>query len=480
MREPATSSTELVSGLRPGRRWYAMSVLLSGTLLANLDVFVVVVAVPAITRDLHASPAQQLALVADYELTYGVGLLAAGRLGDRFGAIRVFAVGMALFTAASVACGLAPTASVLVTARAVQGVGTALLVPQVYGGLQALFTAEERRAPLAISGAVMGIGAISGQLLGGLLLAADVWGLEWRSVFLINLPIGAAALIALRWVPQAPSTAARSRFDVTGTVLAMVAAASVAIPLLFAPDIGWPLWAIAVGTPPTLWLLVRHQRRLESRGREPLVPTVVATNRDFRDSIVLVTVFNSSLNAFFLIIAVYAQNSLGYSPLATGALMIPLAGTFAVVSLLITRMGAGNEPVLLAGAVLTSIGYFTAAGAVAVWPNSAALGAALAVVGLGEALFITPMLAVALRSVPTRLAGVGAGLVSTAQQLGAAFGVCVFGALFYALRDHRTEPASTFAATTTAIALTAVLSAVLSARKARPPHNPTYGRESTR
>lgn len=444
-------------------RWFGLGILLTGTFLANLDVFIVVVAVPDIAADLKTSPAQQLALIAGYQLVYGVGLITAGRLGDRFGIFRVFGWGMALFTTASALCAFAPNAGVLLVARLLQGAGTALLVPQAYSGIQLLFPGHRRSRPFAVLGAVMGIGAISGQLVGGVLLTLDPGGLGWRTIFLINIPVGIAALVAVRYAPSINPRDTKTSFDHVGVALVVTVLAALTTPLLLGPELGWPWWtlvAIAAAVPAGL-ILVQHERHHAATGRQPLLPPSLASIRSFPVSILLVTLFNSSLNAFFLIFAVYLQRWENFSPLELGAAMVPLALTFAVTSLIVPRLRQRDESILLAGAALATIAY-TATAAATQLGSETALIFCLAAIGAGQGLFITPMLSVALRSVPEELAGAGAGVVSTAQQIGAAIGVCVLGIVFYSAIDRNVQPSSAFGIAALCIAAIAALSTVLS------------------
>jgi MFS family permease len=447
----------------PSVRWFGLSILLTGTFLANLDVFIVVVALPSISSDLGTTTAQHLGLVAGYQLIYGAGLITAGRLGDRFGVFRVFGCGMALFTAASALCAVSPTGDVLLAARLLQGAGTAVVVPQAYSGIQLLFPGGRRSRPFAALGAVMGIGAISGQLIGGLLLTLDVAGTGWRSIFLVNLPIGVAALAALRYAPLVAPRDRSASFDHLGGVLVVAVLVAATAPLLMGPDLGWPWWAFAMlaAVIPLTVTLIRHECRHDAAGRQPLLPPILFRTDGFPTSIVLVALFNSGLNAFFLLLAVYMQQWRGLSPLSLGAVMVPLALAFAVTSLVVPLLGWREEHLMVAGAAAAALAYAVTAAA-AQYGSDAAIICCLAAIGAGQGLFITPMLSVALRSVPAAAAGAGAGVVSTAQQVGAAVGVCVLGILFYGAIDRAVLPSSAFALSVLCISAVTAVSAALS------------------
>lgn len=483
------------------RKRPALAVVLSGTFLANLDVFIVVVAVPAIERGLHANEGQQQLVLAGYQLVYGLGLVAGGRLGDHVGAFRIFGIGTALFTAASLGCGLAPTAGALVAARLVQGLGTALVVPQAYRTAQTLFAGDARRQAFALTGAVMGSGAVCGQLLGGWLLAADVLGLGWRAVFLVNVPVGVAALAALPWVTGTPrrprqpghgplpepgpeperaggrgpeaqpergpgrrSAGPRVRLDLPGTALAALALGLVTAPLVTAGESGPPWWTVpcAVVSLPAAVLFLRHERAVQRRGGDPLLPPHLLRLPGFRPGLALVALVNSGLGAFILILGLLLQRGLRQGPWETGLGMLPTAGAFVVTSLLGPRLPVAPFRLLCGAALLSTAGYLGCVVS-AVRGDLPWLLVGLGVSGAGLGLFVTPSLAVTLRTVPARMSGAASGVLSTVQQLAAALGVCVFGTLFFALVHSGTGHPGAFAAVTAAIATTTAAGGVLAA-----------------
>ena len=233
-------------------RWAALPVVLAGTFMVVLDFFIVNVAMPAMQADLHAGTGALEWVVAGYGLTFATLLITAGRLGDQFGRRRLFSVGLALFTLASAACGLAWSPAALVAARLVQGVAAALLSPQVLSIIGVAYTGEDRVRALSVYGIVLGLAAVGGQLVGGVLVQADVAGLGWRSCFLINVPVGLAALaLAPRLVPE--SRAGRSsRIDVAGTVLVTAGLTAIILPLVEGRQHGWPLWTwLSLGAAPS-------------------------------------------------------------------------------------------------------------------------------------------------------------------------------------------------------------------------------------
>ncbi|MEV5597244.1 MFS transporter [Streptomyces sp. NPDC052496] len=449
----------------PVRPWAALVVLLCGTFLANLDVFIVVVAMPALERDLGAGGGQQQLVLAGYQLVYALGLAAGGRLGDALGCLRVFGLGMAVFTCASVVCGAAPTTAVLVAARLFQGAGTALMVPQVYRAAQTLFSGAAQRRAYAAIGAVMGLGAIGGQLLGGWLLSADVLGLGWRAVFLVNVPVGVLALTLLPWAASGHPPVQRGpvRADLPGLGLAAAALGLFTVPLV-AGGTGGMLWwgpACLAASVPVACCFLRHERALDARGGSPLVPPQLLRPAGFRRGIVLIVLINCGLAAFVLMLGLLLQKGLRWSPLATGAGLVPAAVAFACGSLLAPRLARGAEVRLLFLASLAATAGYAACAVGALGDDPRQLLAAVCAVGGALGLCVTPALSVTLRTVPEPVAGAASGVVSTAQQLGAALGVCVFGFLFFAQVRATADVVAAFAVTTTALTTTSAAAAVL-------------------
>ncbi|MFH8349425.1 MFS transporter [Streptomyces sp. NPDC018045] len=460
------------------RPWAALVVLLCGTFLANLDVFIVVVAMPALERDLGADGGQQQLLLAGYQLVYALGLAVGGRLGDALGSLRVFGLGMAVFTGASAACGAAPTTGVLVVARLVQGAGTALMVPQVYRAAQTLFTGAARRRAYAAIGAVMGLGAIGGQLLGGWLLSADVLGLDWRAVFLVNVPVGALALTLLPWAAggRPPVRDGPVRADLPGVGLAAAALGLFTVPLVAGGAGGMVWWgpACLAASVPVAGCFLRHERALDARGGSPLVPPRLLRLAGFRRGIALIVLINCGLAAFVLMLGLLLQKGLRWSPLATGAGMVPAAVAFAAGSLIAPRLARGAEARLLVLASLAATAGYAGCAVSALGDDPRHLLGAVSAAGGALGLCVTPALSLTLRTVPGPVAGAASGVVSTAQQLGAALGVCVFGFLFFAQVRATADVVAAFAVTTTALTTTSAAAAVLA--RGLPPEAAPAGR----
>ncbi|KLJ01129.1 MFS transporter, partial [Luteimonas sp. FCS-9] len=224
--------------------WRGLAVLLLAGFVTIFDLFVVNVAIPSMQATLGASLAQLGLVVAGYELAFGVLLIAGGRLGDRHGRRRLFVVGMAGFALASALCGLAPDAGSLIAARVLQGLAAALLFPQVYASIRVHFEGDAARRAFGLLGMTLGLAAIAGQVLGGWLVHADIGRLGWRTIFLINVPIGLLAIGMARFVPESHAPQ-RPALDWGGVALASAGLGLLLVPLLEGPGRGWPAWALA-------------------------------------------------------------------------------------------------------------------------------------------------------------------------------------------------------------------------------------------
>lgn len=418
------------------RRWLGLVLLLSGSFLTILDVFIVNVAIPRIRSDLGASFAEVELVIAVYSLAYAVSLVTGGRLGDTYGRRRVFMVGMAAFAVASALCGLAPSPSALVAARLVQGVSAALVFPQVLAIIRVSFEGDDRRKAFAAMGAVAGGSAIAGQLFGGLLVEFAPWDLGWRSVFLVNLPVVAVVLpFAGRLIPESRADGA-TRLDVIGALLGAFALALLVYPLVEGRQAGWPAWAFVslAAALPAAGLFAWYERRLSRRGGAPVLDIALFRDRGFVAGVALFLVLYSTLNSFFLAIALLLQVGIGLSPFAAGMIVTPSAVVFAVVSFQSARVVGRFGTVALEVAAVVSAATFGAIAGYAAWAGGGTeplvLAALLLVFGISNALLVSPMLNVVLSAVADHHAGMAAGAIATMQQVGGALGVAVVGAIF--------------------------------------------------
>jgi MFS family permease len=427
-----------------------LAVILVGVLLPMIDFFIVNVALPTIDQDLHASQPLLELVVSGYATAYALLLVLGGRLGDSIGRKRLFLLGMAAFTATSLACGLAPTADFLVIGRVAQGASAAMMVPQVLATIQAATTGERRARALGRYGAAGGLAAVLGQVLGGVLVSANIDSLGWRPIFLVNVPIGLAGLaLARRYVPDTRH-GAPAPIDGPGTVLLGLAVLTLLVPLTEGRSLHWPPWVIAMLAVSPLAAIAfgRFEVRAERAGRVPLVPPSLLQHRSMRRGLVLALPFFAGFGAFMFCYALLVQVGLHASALTAGLGLVPMAATFLFASLSTSRLLARyGAKVLAAGAVLQAAGLVILGLTVYLgWPHLAiaALAPGLAVAGLGQGLVMSPLFGIVLSEVPPAAAGAGSGVLTTTQQTALALGVATLGSLFLALAADGTGVSTAF------------------------------------
>ena len=434
---PATTRVQAPPVVRSAPHWLALPVLVTGVCLIVLDFFIVNVALPSMQSDLHASAPALEWVVAGYALTSAVFLLGAGRIGDRIGRRRMFATGVAVFTAASAACGLAAGAEMLVIARLVQGVGGAMITPSVLALIGVMYEGAARARAVGIYATAMGVAAASGQLLGGVLLHADVAGLGWRTVFLINVPVGLVALaVAGRVVPESRAPFA-AHLDVVSLVAATVALTALVLPLVDGREAGWPwwTWALMAAAPVLAAEFVRRQRALLRRGKSPLLDPTLFQMRAFSAGLLTQFAFWTGQASYFLVLALYLQLGRGLSALDSGLVFSVLAGAYLVTSMrapvLVARWG---RTVIVEGALVLAVGHvvtLTVVAQIGVSGHVLALAPGLLMTGAGMGLCLAPISATVLATVDPQRAGAVAGAMSTTQQVGNAVGVALIGVLFF-------------------------------------------------
>ncbi|MFF4580223.1 MFS transporter [Streptomyces sp. NPDC001389] len=413
--------------------------VLLGAALPLIDFFIVNVALPAIDSDLAAGPAMLELVVGGYGVAYSVLLVLGGRLGDTAGRRRLFLIGMAAFGVTSLACGLAPTAWTLVGARVAQGAAAALMLPQVLATIQATTRGPRRARAMSLYGATAGLSMVAGQILGGVLVAADVAGSGWRSVFLVNVPVVLLGLVlAVRAVPETRSERPAS-VDVPGTLLLGLTLVSLLLPLAEGRAAGWPLWtwlSLAV-SPLAAVAFYLTERRADRLGRTPLVPPSLLRLVSLRRGLVMLLPFSIGFSGFMFVVAVALQQGLRMGPVSAGLALVPMALAFFAASLAGPRLvGRFGSRVVTAGGIVQAAGI----GLLLVtvwrgWPDLglAALAPGVAVAGLGQGLQLPVLMRLMLSDVPADRAGVGSGVMVTTQQSSLALGVATVGSLFLAL-----------------------------------------------
>jgi EmrB/QacA subfamily drug resistance transporter len=416
----------------PGRG--TLLVLLTGVFITTLDFFIVNVAIPSTQRDLGAGPAAVQFIVAGFGVALAAGLIIGGRLGDLYGRRRMYAVGLGLFTLASAACGLAPGAGFLIGARVAQGVAAALLMPQVLGIINTVFTDARRARAFGSYGIAVGLGAVFGQLIGGVLIAADVAGLGWRSIFLINVPVGVVALALTRRLVPASQPGGGARLDPVGALLVSLGLVAIVYPLVQGREQGWPAWTwlCLAAAVPLLAGFALYQRRLAVRGGSPLVDLAVFRQRAFSAGVTASLVFQLTMASFFLVLALYLQDGRGLSALQSGLIFLPVGIGYFVVSALSGRIAArlGRQTLAL-GTLVVAAGYAVLAVTASGQGSVVALVPGLLVAGAGMGFVVAPLPAIVMAGVAPGHAAAASGVLATCQQAGNAIGVALIGVVFY-------------------------------------------------
>jgi EmrB/QacA subfamily drug resistance transporter len=431
-----------IAPARQARQWLILSVVLVGPFMTVMDMMIVNVAIPDIRRELGASFGEAELVVAGYGLAYAVMLITGGRLGDLCGRRRMFILGLTGFTITSALCGLAPTVMTLILARLLQGLTAAVLFPQALALIHTAFTEAETRAKaFAALGIVLGLAAVAGQVLGGILISSDRWNLGWRVIFLVNIPIGLLAILAAFRLIPAQSVSAEERLDVTGVVLSALGLGLLLYPLVEGRETGWPAWSLAMlgAAIPVLTVFAWHQYGKSRRKESPLLQTDLFRNRSFTIGVVLVLIYYSTHSSFFLAYAFLVQVGLGRSPLAAGIILSVVPAAFMIGSIIAGRTATQRRwKVLPAGAALVAIGNGATAGtALLGLPMQAeALIPGLLLLGLGQGLLVTPLFSTILDDVPRGDIGSASGMLGTMQQVGGAFGVALVGILFATVLIH--------------------------------------------
>ena len=422
---------------RPVRPGLVLAVVLIGQFMAVLDASIVNVAAPSIHASLRASGAGLQLVVAGYTITYAVLLVTGARLGDIVGHRRVFLGGLVLFTLASLGCGLAGTAGLLIALRFVQGAGAAVMIPQVLSLIQRTHAGPDpkpRARAMSRYSAVLAGGAVVGQLAGGLLISANLFGSSWRPVFLVNVPIGVALLvIGARALPHGKGEPGRT-LDLPGLALLTPAVLAFVLPLVLGQPEHWPLWGwiLMAASVPLVAAFAAAERRVAGGGGTPLIPGRVLRVPGVPVAIAALFTVMTIFSGFFFIMALHLQDGLGFSPLRAGLTFAPAAATFALVSLNWRRLPARWYGALIVGGFV----LFAVAMAGLAWVfhtgGTGGVGTYLigGLSGAGMAAAFSPLMTRVLLRVPVELAADATGVVVTVNQLGLLVGVATFGTLY--------------------------------------------------
>lgn len=422
------------------KRWLALVVLLVAAFMDMLDVTIVNMALPNIQATLDASYAAIQWTMAGYALSFGLLLITGGRLGDVYGRKRMFMIGVSGFTFASLLCGIAAEPWQLAAARILQGAMAAVMVPQVLAIIHVTFPRGERGKAFGMFGAITGLAAILGMVLGGVLTSWNLFGLQWRTIFLINIPIGIFGLIAGARSIRESKAPAGARLDLLGVVLATAGLLLLLFPLVQGRELGWPAWGFVLmaAAVPVLAAFVAHERRIAERGGSPLLPIGLFGVRSFSSGISIHLLFNFGMGIFFMSWTLYMQLGLGWSPWQAGLSGIPFClgaapGAGISVAVLLPKFG---RKVIQWGALVMVAGlgsYIWVVLAAGPDTNFWYQALPLLVFGVGFGMNAGPLPDIVLTEVPDKDAGAASGLYNTNQQLGAAVGIALASVVYFGM-----------------------------------------------
>ncbi|MCO6185576.1 MFS transporter [Rhizobium sp. L1K21] len=418
-------------------RWLALFIILLALFMNLLDVTIVNVSLPTMQADLGASSTEIEWVVAGFILTFALGLLPFGRLGDIVGRKRMFMIGVGSFTIASILCGMAPNMSFLIVARLIQGAAGAVMTPQVLSIAQTIFPPHERAAAFSLFGLTAGLATVTGPVLGGLLLGGDLFGLEWRPIFLINVPVGIFTVIAAaKFIPPIPGNMSIKN-DFGGIAIVSAAMFLIIFPLIEGRNYEWAAWCFAMMAASFVFFVafVFWEKRQKRVGGAELLPIDLMKNGNFIIGAMMSLVFFSAMPSFFMIFALYLQQGYGLTPLWSGLTTMPFSVGVLVASVISGRIGfKWQKQRIAAGLVLLFAGMLSvrilAAGESDVLDSMFYI-APLLFGGIGLGVTISPLFQTILAGVPQKDAGSGSGALQALQQAGGALGVAVVSEIFF-------------------------------------------------
>ena len=425
------------------KRWLALSVILLAGFMNLIDVTIVNVALPSMKENLHATSSGIEWVVATYILVFALGLLPFGRLGDLLGHRRMFIIGVCGFTIASASCGFAPSMEALIAARAFQGAFAAAMMPQGLAIAQTIFPPQERGSVFALFGTVAGLASVAGPLVGGVLVDANIYGLDWRPIFLVNLPVGLIAIAGALAVVPVSRRDARVSIDIAGVAIAAVSVFLVVFPLIEGRSYGWPAWAFGMMAAGIVGFIgfAMVERAHARRQRPQLLPTALFGSRNFVAGTAMTLVFFSGVSGFFMVFAIFLQTGFEFTPLQSGLTTFPFSLGVFVASFVSAKFG-NRWPLhrIRGGAALIAVCMallllFVSGMEDHIRPL--VLLGPLFISGLGLGLVIAPLFNAILSAVPTADAGAGSGALRTFQQVGSAIGVAAIGEVFFQTLAHQ-------------------------------------------
>ncbi len=431
-----TSSTSLVT---PKRAWQVLAILLIGMFMALLDTTIVNIALPSIKTNLNTSDAALSWIISGYALAYGLALVPAGRLGDRFGHKWIFCAGLALFTVASFACGIAQNSFQLIIARVIQGLAGGIFFPAVIAFIQLLFTGYKRGKAFAIMGAVIGVSTALGPIVGGILIQTFGETHGWRLVFWVNLPLGAVALLAaVMFLPASTERRISGKVDWLGFLLITASLVAILVPLIEGQGSAWPVWSYLSVSAGLILLVIFAfwEIRVAQLNGDPLVPPHLFTRRSFTGGTVLALVYFAAFTSIFFTLSIFWQSGLGHNALAAGLISLPFAiGDIIGASYSHKLSARWGRTSLSIGTGLLAIGLVILCLLLVTIPATAltiwTIAAPLFIAGIGCGLFIAANSQFIVATVERSEAGAAAAIIGTVQRLGSATGIAVVGSVFF-------------------------------------------------
>jgi len=438
------------------RRWLVLTVVVAAQFMYVVDIFIVNVAIPSIRADLNASTAQIESVIALYQIAYASMVITGGRLGDMYGARRLFLIGLIGFTVTSLACGLAPTASALVLARLVQGLSAALMVPQVLATIHTLFPDAARSRAFAIFGIALGLGGVVGFIAGGWLVTLNPYGLGWRTVFVVNGPIGVALVLATDWLMPSHGKQERAQLDLVSVLVLFAGLTLFVGPLLFGHEVGWPKWSFVVMGAGAVLLasFPRLEQSVERRGGSPLIEPALLADTAFVRGLIATFCFFLSNISFYFLFTLFMQTAMALSALDAGFVMVPLTVAFVIAARRAGGAQTNGIGTLVKACAVQALGLAGLAALVG-WidaPSTSELMLPLTIFGYGQGLVMAQLFNTVLRSVAHRRAGSASGVLVTAQQVANATGVAVVGAVYFGAQSAHSQRVALIAALITLIA----------------------------
>jgi EmrB/QacA subfamily drug resistance transporter len=415
-------------------RWMVMAVVIIADVMDLLDATIANLAGPSIRADLGGGQSTLQWVLAAYTMSFAVGLVVSARAGDLVGRRRMFIIGMAGFTVASLLSGLAPTAGALIAFRVLQGLFGAVMIPQGLAMVKQSFHPDDLQKAFIPFGPIMGLAAVLGPILAGFLIDADWFGTGWRMIFLVNIPVGViGTVLAITYLPEIPRDRG-ARLDVRGSLLLAVASALLIYPLVQGREQDWPAWCFLMMGAAVLTFVAFVVS--ERRSAHPVIERSLFRNRGFVAGVVFLASFFVAMNGLMLIVNLFIQVGLGFTPMHTGVAMTPLAVGLAIGA---ASSGAALGPkfgrrVLHGGLAVIGIGMgglWLTINHVGMSASGWDLAPALFVAGLGSGAIFAPLFDIILADLSEHEVGTGSGVLNAAQQFAGALGVAIIGTVFF-------------------------------------------------